>query len=59
MNRLAGLLVALPVLLLSACTSSEDMTLLHREITDIQRQVSQLEQSMPDKQDLDAVERRM
>jgi tol-pal system protein YbgF len=45
---------------IAACTtSSEDMTLLHREITDVQRQVQQLEQSMPDKQDLDAVEQRI
>jgi tol-pal system protein YbgF len=32
------------------------MTLLHREITDVQRQVEELNQSMPDKGDLDAVE---
>ena len=45
---------------LAACsTSSEDMTLLHREITDVQRQVQQLEQSMPDKQDLDSVDQRI
>ena len=34
---------------LAACTSSEDMTLLHREITDVQRQVQQMQTSMPDK----------
>jgi tol-pal system protein YbgF len=46
-------------LALVACTSSEDITLLHREIGDVQQQVEQLSQSMPAKQDLDAVERRM
>lgn len=46
-------------LALVACTSSEDMALLHREISDVQQQVEQLSQSMPAKQDLDAVERRM
>jgi len=43
----------------AACTSSEDMTLLHREITDVQRQVQQLEASMPDKGDLDQMEQRL
>jgi tol-pal system protein YbgF len=43
----------------TACTSSEDMTLLHREITDVQRQVQQLETSMPDKGDLDQMEQRL
>lgn len=37
------ILVLLPVLLpLAGCTSSEDMALLHREITDVQRQVEHL-----------------
>jgi predicted phage gp36 major capsid-like protein len=35
------------------------MTLLHREISDVQQQVEQLSKSMPAKQDLDAVESRM
>jgi tol-pal system protein YbgF len=54
-------LTALAILFLPivACTSGEDMTLLHREITDVQRQVEQLNQSMPDKQDLNAVEARI
>jgi tol-pal system protein YbgF len=46
-------------LALVACTSSEDMALLHREISDVQQQVEQLSQSMPAKQDLEAVESRM
>jgi tol-pal system protein YbgF len=58
MNRLwpAALVLAAATV---ACTSSEDMTLLHREITDVQRQVEQLEQSMPDKGDLDQMEQRL
>ncbi len=55
-------IVAFSLLLipLVACsTSSEDMTLLHREISDLQQQVQQLGQSMPDKQDLDSVEKQV
>ena len=55
--KVAGLGVL--TLALVACTSSEDMTLLHREISDVQQQVEQLSQSMPAKQDLEAVESRM
>lgn len=43
----------------TACTSSEDMTLLHREITDVQRQVQRLESSSLDKSDLGTMERSM
>ena len=43
----------------AGCTSSEDMTLLHREITDVQRQVQRLQTSTLDKTDLTSVERRM
>lgn len=59
MRRLTALLLTLPLLPLAACTSSEDMTLLHREITDVQQQVEQLSQSMPAKQDLTALDSRM
>jgi len=59
MGRIPALAFALLLLPIAACTSSEDMTLLHREIIDVQQQVEQLNQSMPDKQDLDAVERQM
>jgi tol-pal system protein YbgF len=48
--------LALP---LAACTSQDDMTLLHREITDVQRQVQQLETSTLDKSDLAAMEQRL
>ena len=56
MRRLALVGIAL---LAVACTSSEDMTLLHREITDVQRQVQRLEASTLDKTDLAAMESRM
>jgi tol-pal system protein YbgF len=56
MGRNSTIGFVLLLLPLAACTSGEDMTLLHREITDVQRQVEQLNQSMPDKGDLDAVE---
>ena len=59
MRSLKAVGLGLLALALAACTSSEDMTLLHREISDVQQQVEQLSQSMPAKQDLDAVDRRM
>ena len=59
MRRLWALVLSLALLPLAACTSSEDMTLLHREIADVQRQVEQLSGSMPAKQDLDAIKRQM
>jgi tol-pal system protein YbgF len=46
------LAVFLACVLLVACTSSDDMALLHREITDVQRQVQQLGASTLDKSDL-------
>jgi len=55
----------IPVTLLAAliglvgCSSSEDTALLHREITDVQRQVQQLSDSMPGRGDLADMERRM
>ncbi len=58
MNRLWPVALVLAAAT-AACTSSEDMTLLHREITDVQRQVQQLEESMPDKGDLDQMEQRL
>lgn len=49
----------LACLCLAGCTSSDDMTLLHREITDVQRQVQQLGTSTLDKSDLAAMEARL
>lgn len=50
-------MVLLPVV---ACTSgSEDMALLHREITDVQREVQRLRDDGLDKKDLQTMESRM
>jgi tol-pal system protein YbgF len=46
-------------LTLVACTSSEDITLLHREITDVQREVQQLSNSTLGRDDLASMEQRM
>jgi tol-pal system protein YbgF len=59
MRSLKAVGLCLLALALAACSSSEDMTLLHREITDVQQQVEQLSQSMPAKQDLSALDSRM
>ncbi|RLE20403.1 MAG: hypothetical protein DRJ65_18300 [Acidobacteria bacterium] len=42
-----------------ACTSGEDMALLHREITDVQREVQNLSANSPERQDLASMEARM
>jgi tol-pal system protein YbgF len=44
---------------LAACTSSEDMALLHREITDVQRSVDSLQTEVLDQSDLQSMERSM
>jgi len=44
---------------LVSCSSSDDMALLHREITDVQRSVEQLETNVLDKGDLQAMESSM
>jgi tol-pal system protein YbgF len=49
--------LAVAIVSLLACTSGEDITLLHREITDVQREVQQLKVSTLDKGDLAAMER--
>lgn len=60
MRSATAVVAAATVLALAGgCTSSEDMTLLHREITDVQRQVQQLETSTLDKGDLRQMEDRM
>jgi tol-pal system protein YbgF len=59
MRRLFAAAAALLLLPLGACTSQEDMALLHREITDVQRQVQQLRQATLDKSDLAPMEQRM
>jgi tol-pal system protein YbgF len=44
---------------LAACSSSEDMALLHREITDVQRSVDRLESEVLDQSDLQGMEQSM
>jgi len=52
-------LIALALIPLAACTTGEDMALLHREITDVQRQVQQLQTTTLDKSDLAPMEKRL
>ena len=57
--RLSAIL-AIAVIPLAACsTGSEDMVLLHREITDVQREVQKLQSDSLDKSDLQTMESRM
>ena len=52
--------IAVAIFSLAACsTGSEDMALLHREITDVQRSVQELQTDSLDKRDLQAMETRM
>ena len=44
---------------LAACSSSEDMALLHREITDVQRSVDSLQTEVIDQSDLHGMEQSM
>ena len=54
-------IVAIVILLapLVACSSSEDMALLHREITDVQRSVDRLQAEVLDQTDLQSMEQSM
>jgi tol-pal system protein YbgF len=54
-------IVAFSILLapLAACSSSEDMALLHREITDVQRSVDRLQAEVLDQTDLQGMEQSM
>jgi tol-pal system protein YbgF len=54
-------LIAVVILLapLAACSSTDDMALLHREITDVQRSVDQLEAEVLDQSDLQGMEQSM
>ncbi|MCK5378648.1 MAG: tetratricopeptide repeat protein [Acidobacteria bacterium] len=42
-----------------ACASGEDMALLHREITDVQREIQGMRSNAPERQDLTSMENRM
>jgi tol-pal system protein YbgF len=56
----ATTILAVVVIPLAACsTGSEDMALLHREITDVQREIQELQTDSLDKKDLEAMESRM
>jgi len=57
LSFLAAILVV--VASLTACTSSEDTALLHREITDVQRSVDNLQTEVLDQSDLRAMEQSM
>ncbi len=57
MRIIWSIVVALSALSLSGCTSSDDMNLLHREITDVQRQIQNLEASTLDKADLTTMQK--
>jgi tol-pal system protein YbgF len=59
MRRLSILLLLPAIAVLAACTSSEDLALLHREITDVQRSVASLQTEVIDKSDLRAMEQSM
>jgi len=53
-------ILAVAIVPLAACsTGSEDMALLHREITDVQRNVQELQANSLDKKDLKAMESSM
>lgn len=54
-----SLLIFVLALSTLACTSGEDMALLHREITDVQREVQNLSANAPERQDLTSMETRM
>ena len=51
--------LAISALALTACTSQEDMALLHREITDVQRSINTMQSSTVDQTDLQRMERRL
>jgi tol-pal system protein YbgF len=60
MRSLSSVAVLLVVVAsLTACTSSEDTALLHREITDVQRSVDNLQAEVLDQSDLRAMEQSM
>jgi tol-pal system protein YbgF len=59
MRRLSIVLLLPALAVLAACTSSEDLALLHREITDVQRSVASLQTEVIDKSDLRAMEQSM
>ena len=59
MRRMKLMVSLIAVVSLAACSSSEDMALLHREITDVQRSVDTLQTEVIDQSDLRAMEKSM
>lgn len=56
MRKLWILLLVLPAL---ACTSEQDIAILHRQVNDVQREVQQLKTQSVDKQSLEPMEARL
>ena len=59
MRTIHQLALLTAVVSLVACSSSDDMALLHREITDVQRTVDNLQTEVIDQSDLKAMEKSM
>ena len=59
MRTIHLLATLMAVVSFSACSSSEDMALLHREITDVQRSVDRLQTEVIDQSDLRAMKKSM
>ena len=59
MRTMYLMVLLMAVVSLAACSSSEDMALLHREITDVQRSVDTLQTEVIDQSDLRAMEKSM
>lgn len=60
MRPLLSVVIAVVLLApVAACSSSEDMALLHREITDVQRSVDRLQTEVLDQTDLQGMEQSM
>ncbi|HHQ48894.1 MAG TPA: hypothetical protein ENK19_08445, partial [Acidobacteria bacterium] len=56
MRKLWILLLVLPAL---ACTSEQDIAILHRQVNDVQREVQQIKSQSVDKQSLEPMEERL
>ena len=59
MRKSVLVLSLVAVVTFSACNSSQDMALLHREITDVQRSVDTIQTEVLDKSDLKSMEQSM
>ena len=59
MRILVSFFSLIAIFALSGCTSSEDTALLHREITDVQRSIDNMQAEVIDKSDLRGMEQSM